>query len=80
VVGAELKATKHLKKNMMLAREKLNLATEDIRSKVMGRGDGVDRLTNATRSLYRVLQNKVLKDAEVSAMTLDLVRMRDQLH
>jgi chromosome segregation ATPase len=79
-VKVELKETKRSKRNMTVARENLNLATEDIRSKANAHDDSVDRLSTATTSLYLATQDKFRQDAEVAEMASDLVRMRHQLN
>jgi hypothetical protein len=65
---------------MLRAQETLNEATEDIRTKAQAHDDPVDRLTLATTSLYRETQDKSLKDDEVAAMALELVRLRHEIH
>jgi regulator of extracellular matrix RemA (YlzA/DUF370 family) len=80
VVRSELKDTKRLKMNMLCARETLIEATYGIRTKAHVHYDNVDRLALAITSLYRVPQDKALKDAKVAAMALELVRVRHELH
>jgi hypothetical protein len=65
---------------MLRAQETLNESTEGIHTKAQAHDDPVDRLALATTSLYRETQDKSLKDDEVAAMALELVRLRHEIH
>jgi fructoselysine-6-P-deglycase FrlB-like protein len=80
IIRGQLKEAQQSTTRLSLAHDRLNESKTSILAKAQAHDDTADKMFTASRKLFGATQDLTLKTNEISAISLDVIHLKEQLH